>query len=311
MVKVSLVGAGNIGGTLALLLASLNVGEIILFDVVEGLPQGKALDISHAASLLNFNTKIIGTNDLNDIKDSSICVVTAGVARKPGMSRDDLLKVNSEIISSLAENIKSKCPGAIVIVVTNPLDAMAWLFFKKSGFNKSKVVGMAGVLDSARYAFHISEKAGLNPSQISAMVLGGHGDDMVTVRSLTRLAGFPAGYFLGENELSEIENRVKNSGAEVVSLLKTGSAFISPAASCFTMIKAIISDEKKVLPSSCYLEGEYNLNDIYIGVPCILGRNGVEKVLEVSLDEKETEQMMASAARVRGLLEQLKSWYSL
>ncbi len=306
--KISLIGAGQIGGILAFLAALDRVfSEIILYDVVEGLPQGKALDISHSLSVIGSSSRLKGTNEISEITGSDVIIITAGVARKPNMSRDDLLFTNAKIISDIGTQIKHLAPDSICIVVTNPLDAMSWLMMKKTGFQSNRVVGMAGMLDSGRYSFYLSEKLGVSPVSIEALVLGGHGDDMVPVRHCTNVNGLPISNFLSDDDLEKVEDRVKNAGGEVLKLLQTGSAFFSPAVCAYRMAKAIVFDENLATVASCYLNGEYGLTDIFFGVPCILGKGGVKKVLEINLSEREINQLNLSAERIKKLIEQLRN----
>ncbi len=303
--KIALIGAGNIGGTLAYLAAIKELGDIILFDITEGTPQGKALDISHAVPVLNTSSKVIGTNNYQDIKDSDVVIITAGVPRKPGMSRDDLLNINSEIMKSVAVGLKTYAPNAFVIVVSNPLDAMVTLCQRETQFAANRVVGMAGVLDSARYRSFLANEIGVSPTVIQALVLGGHGDDMVPVRSGTTVNGVPITKFLTADKLEQIEKRVRGAGGEVVALLKTGSAFYSPATAAIEMAESYLKDQKKVLPCAAKLNGEYGIKDLYIGVPVIIGNNGVEKIVEMELTSNEKEALNQSAAKVKELVEAL------
>ena len=300
--KIALIGAGNIGGTLAFLAVARSLGDVVLFDVVEGLPQGKALDISHAAPVLKSSVKITGTNDYADIKDADVVIVTAGLARKPGMSRNDLLETNAKIIKSVGEGIKTYAPESFVIVVSNPLDAMVTMCQRATGFKPTKVVGMAGVLDSARYRSFLSEEIGISSTNIVAPVLGGHGDDMVPLRSATVVDGFPVTRFVDDEKLETIQKRVRGAGAEVVALLKTGSAYYSPAVSAMEMAEAYLFDQKRVLPCAAHLDGQYGLKDIYIGVPTIIGGEGVEKIIELELTKDEEAALNKSAAGVRELV---------
>lgn len=303
--KIALIGAGNIGGSLAYLTCIKELGDIVLFDVVEGMPQGKALDLLHSAPVLNSSVSILGTNDYKDISGADVCIVTAGVARKPGMSRDDLLNTNSKIMTSVAEGIKQNAPDAFVIVVSNPLDVMVSLCQKVTGFSPEKVVGMAGVLDSARYRAFLAMEIGVTPESINAMVLGGHGDDMVPIRSHTTVNGIPITQFIPSERLEEIENRVRKAGGEVVTLLKTGSAFYSPAASAIEMAESYLKDQKKVLPSAAYLGGEYGYESLYIGVPVVIGAGGVEKIIELELSDEEKKALEVSASKVKALASEL------
>lgn len=300
--KIALIGAGNIGGALAYLAAIKELGDIVLFDVVDGMPQGKALDISHSIPVLASSVSIKGTNSYSDIKDADVCIVTAGIARKPGMSRDDLLNTNAGIMKAVAEGIKTNAPNAFVIVISNPLDAMVTLCQRETGFKPEMVVGMAGVLDSARYRAFLAEELGVSPVSINAMVLGGHGDTMVPVRSHTTVNGIPITNFIKPERLSEIEKRVRGAGGEVVALLKTGSAYFSPAASAIEMAISYLSDQKRVLPSAVMLNGEFGYKGLYIGAPAVIGAKGVEKIIEIELTDGEKKELEVSAAAVKELV---------
>jgi len=301
--KIALVGAGMIGGTLAHLVALKGLGDVVLFDVVEGLPQGKALDLAAAGPVEGFDCTLKGTNDYADLAGADVCIVTAGVARKPGMSRDDLLGINAKIVSTVAEAIRKHAPRAFVIVVSNPLDAMVTLMKRVTGFPKQRVVGMAGVLDSARYRAFLAWELGVSVTSVQAMVLGGHGDDMVPIRSHTTVNGVPVASLVKAERLDAIEKRVRGAGGEVVALLKTGSAFYSPASAAIQMAEAYLRDRKAVLPCAAWLEGEYGLRDLYVGVPVQIGAGGVEKVLEIALTEAEKAALRTSADHVRELVE--------
>ena len=303
--KIALIGAGNIGGSLAALANIKELGDVVLFDVVEDMPQGKALDLAHAAAVLNSSCAVTGTNDYKDIAGADVCIVTAGIARKPGMSRDDLLNTNAGIMKSVAQGIKENAPDAFVIVISNPLDAMVTLCQRETGFAPNKVIGMAGVLDSARYRAFLAEETGLSPALIHALVLGGHGDDMVPIRSATTINGVGIEEFVKPERLLEIETRVRKAGGEVVALLKTGSAFVSPATSAIEMAEAILKDQKKLLPCAAYLNGEYGYEGIYMGVPVVLGANGVEKIVEIELTDGEKEALEVSARKVKELITKL------
>lgn len=300
--KIALIGAGQIGGTLALLSGTKELGDVVLFDIVPDMPQGKALDLMHLAPVFGSDFGIKGTNDIADIKGADICIVTSGVPRKPGMTRDDLVKVNAEAITKVAEGIKQHAPDAFVIVITNPLDTMTYLMQKKTGFPSNRVVGMAGVLDTARYQAFLAEELNVSVKSVSAFVLGGHGDDMVPVRSFTTCNGMPVANLISKERLDAIEKRVRGAGGEVVALLKTGSAFYSPAASAIQMAEAYLFDQKRVLAATAHCKGEYGLNDLYIGVPVIIGAGGVEKILKIELSAEEKKQLDASAARVREMI---------
>jgi len=301
--KIALIGAGQIGGTLALLSGLRNLGDVVLYDVVEGMPQGKALDLQHLAPVFGCDFAVKGTNDIRDIQGADVCVVTSGIPRKPGMSRDDLVKTNADIIRKVGEGIKTYAPQAFVIVITNPLDAMAYLMQQVTGFPAERVVGMAGVLDTARYQAFLAEELKVSVSSVSAFVLGGHGDDMVPVRSYTTCGGVPIDKLISSERLDAIEKRVRGAGGEVVALLKTGSAFYSPAASAIQMVEAYLFDQKKVLAAAVRCTGEYGLDKVYLGLPIILGSKGVEKILEIELRDEERKALHESAGRVQGLID--------
>ena len=304
--KIALIGGGNIGGVLAETLAYRELGDVVLFDVVEGLPQGKALDLAEGAPLAGSDVKISGSNDYQAIAGSDLVIITAGLARKPGMSRDDLLKTNLSIMKSVAEGVKQHAPKAFVIVVSNPLDAMVYAFKKISGFPKNRVVGIAGVLDSARFRAFVAWELGVSALDVTALVLGGHGDSMVPIIQSCTVAGIPVTKLIPKDRLTAIVERTKAAGGEVVALLKTGSAFVSPALSAVEMAEAILKDKKRVLACACFLEGEYGINGLYIGVPCVLGAGGVERVLEVDLNPEERKLFDASLDHVRKLVAEIK-----
>jgi len=278
------------------------LGDVVLFDVVEGMPQGKALDLSHLAPVFGLDFKVTGTNNIADIAGADVCIVTSGLPRKPGMSRDDLVKTNADIVRGVAKGIKEHAPHAFVIVVTNPLDAMVYLMQKETGFPSERVVGMAGVLDTARYQAFLAEELNVSVSSVSAFVLGGHGDDMVPVRSYTTCNGIPVGNLIKTERLDAIEKRVRGAGGEVVALLKTGSAFYSPAASAIQMAEAYLFDQRRVLAAAAMLNGEYGLKGLYIGVPVIIGKKGIEKIVEIELTADERKALNESADRVKQLL---------
>jgi malate dehydrogenase len=304
--KIALIGAGNIGGVLAEQIAYRELGDVVLFDVVEGLPQGKALDIAEGAPIRGSDAKILGTNRYEDLHGANLVIITAGLARKPGMSRDDLLAKNLEIMKSVALGVKQHAPGAMVIVISNPLDAMVYTFKQISGFPKNRVVGMAGVLDSTRFRTFVAWELGVSVEDVTALVLGGHGDTMVPLPRYAQIAGIPIGKLLSSDKIAEISKRTQNAGGEVVNLLKTGSAFVSPGLSAIEMAEAILKDKKRVLACACYLEGEYGVSGLYVGVPCVLGAGGVERVLEVQLDPDERKLFDASVEHVRSLIAQIK-----
>jgi malate dehydrogenase len=285
--KISLIGAGNVGGTLALYLTQKELGDIILLDVADGIPQGKSLDILHCKSLFGTDVKISGTQDFSLTEQSDIYVVSAGSPRKPGMSRDDLLKINAGVIKDVGEKIKKYSPRAFVIVITNPLDAMTQLMKITTGFPKNRIMGMAGVLDSCRFKAFLAEELNVSIEDIHTMVLGGHGDNMVPLTRYCTVSGIPVSHFISQDKLKAIAERVKKAGGEIVGYLKTGSAFSSPAASACQMVEAIIKDKKRVLSCSAYLEGEYEIEGYYMGVPVILGADGVEDIIELDLTGEE------------------------
>lgn len=307
--KISLIGAGNIGGTLAHLAALKNLGDVVLLDVNDGVPQGKALDMRSCA-VEGFASNIIGSTDYKDIVDSDVVIVTAGIARKPGMSRDDLIEVNSKIIASVGENIKNYAPNAFVIVITNPLDAMVYLMQKATGFDSAKVVGMAGVLDSSRFAHFIAEKLNVSVKDVNAFVLGGHGDTMVPLTRFTTVNGINLPElvkmgWLSNEDVEQIVQRTRDGGAEVVKLLKTGSAFYAPATSAIAMAESYLNDDRRILPCAVKLNGEYGINDLYIGVPAVIGKNGVEKVVELKLTDDEQQEFNNSVKAVKNLIDSL------
>jgi malate dehydrogenase len=303
--KIALIGGGNIGGVLAEQIALRELGDVVIFDVVEGLPQGKTLDIAEGAPLIDSDVALRGTNRYEDIAGAELVIITAGLARKPGMSRDDLLKTNLGIMKQVAEGVKAHAPKATVIVVSNPLDAMVYTFKQVSGFPKQRVVGMAGVLDSARFRAFVAWELGVSVQDVTALVLGGHGDTMVPLVRYCTVAGIPVAKLLARDKIDAIVERTKNAGGEVVALLKTGSAFVSPALSALEMAESILRDKKRVLACACYLEGEYGVSGVYVGVPCVLGANGVEKVIEIELDPEERKLFDASLDHVRKLVTEI------
>lgn len=304
--KISLIGGGNIGGVLAEQLALRELGDVVLFDVVEGLPQGKALDIQEGLPVFNSDAHVTGANSYSDTAGSDVVIITAGLARKPGMTRDDLLNKNLGIMKTVAEGVKKESPNAFVIVISNPLDAMVYTFQKVSGFKTNKVCGMAGVLDSARLRAFVAMELGVSVKDVHGYVLGGHGDTMVPLTRYSNVGGIPITDLISETRLSEIVERTKNAGGEVVSLLKTGSAFVSPALSAIAMAESYLKDQKRVLPCAAYLNGEYGIKGYYIGVPAIIGANGVEKVLEFKLNPTEKTQLNVSLEAVKTLVAQIK-----
>lgn len=309
MTKISLIGAGQIGGTLAHLIGTKElVNEVVLFDVASGIAKGKALDIAQSSSVDGFNVKFSGTDDYKDIKDSDVIIITAGVPRKPGMSRDDLLGINLKIIKQVADGVKQNAPNAFVICITNPLDVMVMAFQKFSGLPANKVVGMAGILDTSRFKLFLSLELNVPVKEIEAMVMGGHGDTMVPMPRFTKVSGTPLLDLVKEGKISkerleEINQRTRDGGAEIVKYLEKGSAFYAPAASGVQMAEAYLNDQKKLLPCAVQLNGEYSVNNVYAGVPVMIGKGGVEKIEEVSLDENEKKEFMHSIDAVKALWE--------
>jgi len=293
--KVSVIGAGNVGATCAFLVAQKDLADVVLVDILEGVPQGKALDMAQASSLEGFNSKVVGTNDYSRIKDSDVVVITAGLARKPGMSREDLLLKNAQIIKEVSLKIAEYAPNSIILMVSNPLDVMTYLAYHVSGFPAHRVLGQAGVLDSARFRYFVAEELGISIKDVSAMVLGGHGDSMVPLPRYTTVSGVSILELLPMEKIERIIERTRNGGSEIVSLLKTGSAFYSPASSACFMTEAILKDHKQILPASAYLDGQYGIKDLYIGVPVKLGRNGVEEIVELPLKDEELSLLQSSA----------------
>ncbi len=309
--KIALIGAGQIGGTLAHLAALKNLGDIVLFDIVDGVPQGKALDISQSGAVEGFSSTIKGTSEYKDIAGSDVVIVTAGVPRKPGMSRDDLLEINLKVMGQVGAGIAKYAPNAFVICITNPLDAMVWALQRFSGLPTNRVVGMAGVLDSSRFCHFIADELNVSIKDVNAFVLGGHGDSMVPLARYSTVAGIPLPDivkmgWLSKAKLDEIIQRTRDGGAEIVGLLKTGSAFYAPAASAINMAEAYLFDAKRILPVAAYLKGEFGVKGIYVGVPVIIGANGVEKIVEISLSSAEKKAFDKSVAAVEGLVKVCK-----
>jgi malate dehydrogenase len=303
--KVTVIGAGNVGATTAQRIAEAGLADVVLVDIVEGLPQGKGLDLAEAAPVVGHDSRVVGTNDYADTAGSDVVIVTSGIARKPGMSRDDLMQTNAGIVRGVVEQAAKHSPDAILIVVTNPLDAMCHVAMKASGFPRERVLGMAGVLDSARFRTFIAEELGVSVADTHAFVLGGHGDTMVPLSRYSTVAGVPITELLTADRVKALEERTANGGAEVVALLKTGSAFYAPAASTFEMVDAILRDRKRVLPCAVLLQGEFKTNDLFVGVPVVLGRGGMEKVFEIELTADEQAAFDQSAAAVKELVEKL------
>lgn len=306
--KISVIGAGNVGSTTALMLAQQRLGEIWELDIVEGMPEGKALDMAEAGPVGRFESNLRGTEKFDDIAGSDIVVITAGLPRKPGMSRMDLLMKNAEIVGNAAANVARLAPKAIIVVVTNPLDVMTYVAWKTSKFPKQRVVGMAGVLDSTRFRYFVASELNVSVEDTHAMVLGGHGDSMVPLPRYTTVSGIPITQLLPANVIKSLVDRTRTGGTEIVNLLKTGSAYFAPAASVTMMVESIVLDKKRLVPASTYLEGEYGLHEVFVGVPVILGHEGVEKVVEVELTAEEKEALSKSAAEVKnGINDWLRS----
>jgi malate dehydrogenase len=306
--KIALVGAGQIGGTLALLAGLKDLGDVVLFDVVEGVPQGKALDLAQASPVEGFDAIYAGTNTYDALKGADVVIVTAGIPRKPGMSRDDLIATNAKVIDAVGKNIKKQCPKAFVIVITNPLDVMVYVMQEASGLPAARVVGMAGVLDSARFRYFLADEFKVSVEDVTAFVLGGHGDTMVPLTRYSTVAGIPVpdlvkmGWTTKE-KIDAIVQRTRDGGAEIVNLLKTGSAFYAPASSAIAMAESYLKDKRRVLPCAAMLNGEYGVKGLYVGVPVIIGANGVEKVVEIDLSKAEKAMFDKSVAAVRGLID--------
>jgi malate dehydrogenase len=309
--KIALIGAGMIGGTLAHLAAMRELGDIVLFDIVEGVPEGKALDIAEAAPIDDFDAKLKGTSDYADIEGADVCIVTAGVARKPGMSRDDLLGINLKVMKAVGEGLRKHAPNAFVICITNPLDAMVWALREFSGLPRNRVVGMAGVLDSARFRHFLADEFKVSVEDVTAFVLGGHGDTMVPVVEYSTVAGIPIPDLVkmgwtSQDKIDAIVKRTRGGGGEIVALLKTGSAYYAPATSAIAMAEAFLKDKKRVMPCAAHLTGQYGVNDLYVGVPCVLGAGGVERIVEIELNAEAKANFQASVEAVKELLEACK-----
>ncbi|MEW6014298.1 MAG: malate dehydrogenase [Candidatus Zixiibacteriota bacterium] len=303
--KVAVVGAGNVGASVAQYIAETNLADVVMVDILEGIPQGKALDLTQAGPVRMYNAHVTGTNDYKDIEGADLVVMTAGLARKPGMSREDLLKANADIVGGAADNIKKFAPKSFVIVVTNPLDIMTYHMFKRTGFKANRVCGQAGILDSIRFRAFVAMELGVAMTDVQAMVLGGHGDTMVPLPRYTTVGGVPIGELISAERIKAISDRTRDGGAEIVKLLKSGSAYYAPAAATVEMVKAILLDEKRVVPLSAYLTGQYGMKDLYIGVPAVLGAHGVEKILELKLGKDELELLQKSGQTYKGFLKEI------
>jgi len=310
--KIALIGGGQIGGTLAHLAALKELGDVVIFDIAEGLPQGKALDLAQSGPVDGFNAKLAGTNSYADIAGADVVIVTAGVPRKPGMSRDDLIGINLKVMASVGEGIKANAPGAFVICITNPLDAMVWALQKFSGIPHNKIVGMAGVLDSARFRHFLAAEMNVSVEDVSAFVLGGHGDTMVPMPRFSTVAGIALSElvkmgWITQERLDAIITRTANGGAEIVGLLKTGSAYYAPATSAIQMAESYLKDQKRVLPCAVHVNGAYGITDLYVGLPCVIGEKGVERIVELELTDAEKAALNKSADAVRGLIAACKT----
>ncbi len=305
--KITVVGAGNVGANCAVWAAKKELGDVVLVDLAEGIPQGKGLDLLQAGPVEGFDVTVTGTNDYAPTANSDVVIITAGIARKPGMTRDDLLITNYNVIKSVTEQVVKLSPNAILILVTNPLDAMAQVALMVSNFPKNRVIGMAGVLDTARFRTFIAQELNVAVTNVTAVVLGGHGDTMVPLVRLSSVSGIPLTELISEERLAAIVDRTRKGGAEIVSYLKTGSAYYAPAASAVEMADSILRDKKKVLPCAAYLEGEYGINGLFVGVPCKLGANGIEQIYEIKLTEQETAELHKSAAAVQELVDVIKA----
>ena len=309
--KIALIGSGQIGGTLAHLVGLKELGDIVLFDIADGIPQGKALDIAESSPISTFDTNIIGTSSYEDIKDADVCIVTAGVPRKPGMSRDDLLSINLRVMKSVGDGIKKYAPNSFVICITNPLDAMVWALQKFSALPPENVVGMAGVLDSGRFSYFLAEEFNVSVKDVQTFVLGGHGDTMVPLVRYSTVGGIPIPDLVkmgwsSQKKIDQIVQRTRDGGAEIVALLKTGSAFYAPAASAINMAESYLRDQKRIIPCAANLSGQYGLKDIYVGVPTIIGNKGVEKIIEINLNEIEKLNFSKSIESVKNLIDACK-----
>lgn len=307
--KVTIIGAGFVGSTCAHWIASKELADVVLVDIVEGVPQGKGLDLLEAGPIEGFDVSIVGTNGYEETKDSDVVILTSGAPRKPGMSREDLLKINAEITSSNIEKVVKTSPNANIIIVNNPMDTMAYLAYKVAGLPREKVMGQGGVLDAARYRTFIAQEAGVSVEDVQAMLMGGHGDEMVPLPSYTTISGIPVTEFISQDRLNAIVERTKKGGGEIVQLLKTGSAYYAPSAATVQMVEAILKDKKRVLPASAFMQGEYGLNDIFFGVPVKLGANGIEQIIELPLSAEEKAGVEKSAALVRDSINALPEEY--
>ena len=303
--KLAVIGAGNVGATVAQKVAEAELADVVMLDIAEGLPQGKALDLAQSGAVLGFGVDVRGANDYEDITGADVVVMTAGFPRKPGMSRDDLVSANREVVAGCARKIRDVAPGAVLIMVTNPLDVMAYVAMKETGFPRERVLGMAGVLDSARFRLFIARELDVKPADVSAMVLGGHGDSMVPLLSATTVGGVPVTDLIAKDRLAEIVERTRKGGGEIVKLLGKGSAYYAPGASAYRMTEAVIKDVRRLMPASVWAQGEYGIRDTFVGLPAVIGRNGLEKIIEMTLSDGEKKALAASADAVRAVIEKL------
>ncbi len=303
--KISIIGAGNVGASAAFRIAQLELADVVLVDIVEGMPQGKALDLLEMCPVIGSDVNIVGTNGYDETEESDIVIITSGIPRKPGMSRDDLLSTNAKIVKEVTQQVAQRSPNAVLILVTNPLDAMVYVAYKVSGFPKQRVMGMAGVLDSARFRTFISMELGVSVENVQAFVLGGHGDDMVPLARYTTVGGIPITHLLSEEKIEALIQRTRQGGAEIVKLLKTGSAFYAPGVSAVEMAEAIIKDKKKILPCCVLAQGEYGIDNIFVGLPVKLASGGIEEIIEIDLSDREREELHLSASHVKELCDKI------
>ncbi len=304
--KVAVIGAGNVGATVAQKIAEADLADVVMLDVVDGVPQGKALDLAQSGAVLDFGVRVSGTTDYKDIAGADVVVVTAGFARKPGMSRDDLVAANREVVAGAAREIRKHAPRSIIIMVTNPLDVMAYVAMKETGFPRERVIGMAGVLDAARFRAFLAAEIGVRPADVTALVLGGHGDTMVPLLTQTTIGGVPVASLVAKERLAEIVERTRNGGAEIVKLLGKGSAYYAPGASAYLMVEAIVKDVKRLVAASVWAQGEYGIRDTFVGLPAVLGRKGVERIVEMKLSAEEQAALVKSADAVRETIAKLR-----
>lgn len=307
--KVTIIGAGFVGSTCAHWIAAKELADVVLVDIVEGIPQGKALDLFEAGPIEGFDVSIVGTNGYSETTDSDVVILTSGVPRKPGMSREDLLKVNADITATNIQQVVKTSPNATIIIVNNPMDTMAYLAYKVAGLPRERVIGQGGVLDAGRYRTFVAQEAGVSVEDVQAMLMGGHGDEMVPLPSYTTISGIPVTQFIGEDRLNAIVERTKKGGGEIVQLLKTGSAYYAPSAATVLMAESILKDKKRIVPAAAYLQGEYGLNDLFFGVPVKLGAGGIEQIIELPLSEAEQAAVQKSAALVRDSIGALPEQY--